>query len=762
MKKAVMKLVEFSVNKPRLVVFLMLVLTILFGMQFIKIKIDTDPENMLAKDEPIRVFHNQVKKDFDINEMIVLGIVRDDGIFHPETLKRISSITDEVMRIKGVIADDVASLTVTNNVVARDGTLNVRPPMYKLPENQAEIDELKKEVLGNPLFKDRLVASDGKGTAIHIPIEDKDLAHDIGEKIKEIYKKEKGQERYYMAGLPIAEDTFGYEMFIQMGIVAPMAGAVLMIVMFIIFRSFMFIIPAMAVAMVSVMWTMGAMIGLGFTVHIMSSMIPVFLMPLAVCDSVHILSDFHEKYPQIKDQKQTIAAVYDELYKPLLFTSVTTAVGFANLAWAKIPPVRVFGLFVAFGVMAAWFLTITLIPAMLMFIKETRIEKFIKGREGSPLLGALGRFTLQRSKAVVIAGTVLLAIAIYGVSTLEVNDNPVKWFKKSHPIRVADDVLNEIIGGTYISYLTFQGNEAEDMKKPEVMKYIEGLQDYLVKDPLVGKTTSVADVVKRVNYVLHDEDSKYDVLPEEKETIGQYLFLFLMSSKPDELDNFVDYDFKKANMMVQLKSGDNKDMTSVVESVNRYMKEYPLPDGIKMEWSGLPYLNIIWQKLMVVGMLKAAVGSYWVVFLLLLIQFRSLWWAIVSMLPLSFSIIFTYAIAGFVGKHYDMPIAVCSTLTLGLGIDFAIHFSQRFRDKFRELKDLSKTMDWTMGGEPALAIARNAITVGIGFLPLVFATLGPYITVGLFFGSLALFAGMTTIVFLPSLIGTFRKTLLKT
>ncbi len=762
MKKAVMKLVELSVNKPRLIVFLMLVLTVFFGIQFIKMKVDTDPENMLSKDEPIRVFHNQVKKDFDINEMIVLGIVRDDGIFHPETLKRISVITDEVMKIKGVIADDVASLTVTNNVVARDGTLNVRPPMYKLPENQGEIDELKKEVLGNPLFKDRLVSSDGRGAAIYIPIESKDLAHDIGERIKEIYEKEKWQERYYMAGLPIAEDTFGTEMFIQMGIVAPMAGAVLMIVMFIIFRSFIFILPAMVVAMVSVMWTMGAMIGLSFTVHIMSSMIPVFLMPLAVCDSVHILSDFHERYPQFKDKKKTIIAVYDELYKPLLFTSVTTAVGFANLAWAKIPPVRVFGLFVAFGVMAAWVLTITLIPASLMFIKEKRMERFTRGREGSPLLGALGRFTLGRGKAVVIVGTILLAVAIYGVSTLEVNDNPVKWFKKSHPIRIADDVLNEIIGGTYISYLTFQGESTKDIKNPEVMKYIEGLQDYLVKDPLVGKTTSVADVVKRINYVLHDEDQKYDVLPEEKEAIGQYLFLFLMSSKPDELDNFVDYDFKKANMMVQLKSGDNKDMTSVVESVDRYTKKNPFPEGIKMEWSGLPYLNIIWQKLMVVGMLKATVGAYWVVFLLLLIQFRSLWWAIVSMLPLSFSIIFTYGIAGFIGKDYNMPIAVCSTLTLGLGIDFAIHFTQRFRDKFREIKDLPNTMGWTMGGEPALAIARNAITVGIGFTPLVLATLGPYITVGLFFGSLAFFAGMTTIVFLPALIGTFRKTLLKT
>ncbi|HDY70661.1 MAG TPA: RND transporter, partial [Nitrospirae bacterium] len=279
--------------------------------------------------------------------------------------------------------------------------------------------------------------------------------------------------------------------------------------------------------------------------------------------------------------------------------------------------------------------------------------------------------------------------------------------------------------------------------------------------PIVGKTTSVADVVKRINYVLHDQDRRYDVLPQNKVPIGQYIFLFLMSSSPDELDNFVDYEFKKANIWVQLKSGDNRDMTAVVKDVENYMKKSPPPEGIKVQWSGLPYLNIVWQHLMVVGMLKATLGSWWIIFMLLIIQFRSFWWGVMAMLPLGLSVLFSYGLIGFGGKDYDMPIAVCSTLALGLGVDFAIHFTQRFRDKFKETGDLQATMEWTMGGEPALAIFRNAVVVGLGFLPMVFATLGPYVTVGLFFGSLSFFAGVTTLIFLPALIGTFRRLLLK-
>src|SRR3990170_6699029 len=364
------KLVQFSIDHPRSVMLLTVILTVAFALAFPKIKIDTDPENMLREDEPIREFHRTVKRDFGIEELIVLGVVREDGIFQRDSLEKIRRITDQVLTIEGVIADDVVSLTVTNNVVARDGALHVRPPMPSVPETPEEIERLKKEVLDNPLFRDRLVSSDGRGAAIYIPIESKEIAHEVGEEIKAIYEKEEGPERYYMGGLPVAEDTFGYEMFVQMAIVAPLAGLLLMVVFFAIFRRVSLVIPPMLVAMLSVIWTMGALIGSGFTVHIMSSMIPVFLMPIAILDSVHILSEFHDRYPALGDRRRTMVAVMEELSSPMLYTSLTSAVGFGSQVLAPIPPVRVFGGFVAFGIMAAWLLTITLVPASVMLIRE--------------------------------------------------------------------------------------------------------------------------------------------------------------------------------------------------------------------------------------------------------------------------------------------------------------------------------------------------------------------------------------------------------
>jgi predicted RND superfamily exporter protein len=148
-------------------------------------------------------------------------------------------------------------------------------------------------------------------------------------------------------------------------------------------------------------------------------------------------------------------------------------------------------------------------------------------------------------------------------------------------------------------------------------------------------------------------------------------------------------------------------------------------------------------------MLKAILGSFLVVFVLMVIQFRSLTLGLLSMVPLSVSILLSYGLIGWVGKDYDMPIAVCSSLSLGLGIDFAIHFIQRFKMHYAKTGDLDETNRY-MFGEPGRAIARNAIVISLGFLPLVASSLGPYVTVGFFFALLMAFSTVSTLLILPA------------
>ena len=750
------KLTLFSIDRPKTVIALMTLVTILFGTQFPSVTIDADPENMLDADQADRVFYNQTKDVFGINDLIVVGIVDDTDVFRAESLEGILRATAEIVKIDGVIIEDVVSPSTTDNVKSTGGLLDIHPVLRDVPRTLEDKTLIRRDIAENPFLHEKIASADGTAIALYIPIERKDMSYRIAGEIEAILESELSQgQQYHLAGLPVSEDTFGYEMFIQMAIVAPLAFMVILAIVFVMFRQSAFLVPIAITAMFSVIWAMGALIGLGFTVHIMSSMIPVFLMPIAILDDIHILSEFFDRYRVLGDKRRALIEAMRPLYKPMLYTTLTSGVGFASLALADIPPVRIFGLFVAFGIGAAFLLALTIVPAVISLMDDKKLKHRLFREDDAHsgplyrLLGSLGKVAFSRARAVLILGLAAFAFGLVGLWQIEVNDNPVKWFKADHPLRQADTVMNDLFGGTYMAYLVIDGQQVDAIKQPEVVAYIDRLQGHLETDPIVGKTSSVADIVKRINLVLHDNDVAYDTVPESSEAIGQFLFLFQSSGDPNDLDNFIDRESRQANIWLQMKGGDNRQMQDVEDQLTAFVDANPPPAGLSLQLSGLTYINKVWQDLMVTGMLKAVLGSFLVVFLLMLLEFRSLTFGALAMVPLTGSIVLTYGLVGWIGKDYNMPIAVCAALTLGLGIDFAIHFLQRFKEHVVESRNVEVT-NQHMFGEPGRAIARNAIVITIGFLPLTLSTLGPYITVGLFFASLMFFCTLATLVILPS------------
>jgi len=336
----------------------------------------------------------------------------------------------------------------------------------------------------------------------------------------------------------------------------------------------------------------------------------------------------------------------------------------------------------------------------------------------------------------------------------------VEWFGKGSAIRVADTVINQALGGTSLGYVVAAGGEDDFFKTPEAMRFIEGLQRHLEKLAVVGKTTSIADYVKRINRVLHDNDPQYDVVPETKEIIGQYLFLFAMSAKPSDLDNVVDYPYRKANIWVQLKTWDAFAMREVIEAAAEYKMANPSP--LELKPAGIAYFNLVWNDEVLWDMVKGFILALLVVLLILALDFRSLKWAVVGYVPLLFTILLIYGVVGYSGKDFDMPISVLSCLSLGMAVDFAIHFVSRLRRKMAAAPgaDLTEALLWT-AARPGKGIIRNAILFAASFAVMLFAPLTPYVTVGAFIVSMMLMSAVMTIIYLPALITLLQKWLFK-
>ena len=155
------------------------------------------------------------------------------------------------------------------------------------------------------------------------------------------------------------------------------------------------------------------------------------------------------------------------------------------------------------------------------------------------------------------------------------------------------------------------------------------------------------------------------------------------------------------------------------------MAANPPPLPLRTDWFGLTYINVVWQEKMVTGMLNAFLGSFLIVFLMMALVFRSVLWGFLAMIPLTVTIAVIYGIIGLVGKDYDMPVAVLSSMSLGLAVDYAIHFLSRSRRLYERYGRWSQTVGRVFEG-PARAISRNVIVIGTGFLPLVLAPLVPY------------------------------------
>ncbi len=861
------KWLQFPLNRPKLLTILMVALTIALGVLMVRVKVDTDPENMLAEDEAVRIFHHQVKKEFSLHDVVVLGVVNEkhpDGVFNPETLGKVL----ELSRFAQTLADprDPSRRVVTRDVIAPDtvdaieqaglGQVRFDWLMPEAPADREAALAVRDKAMTNPLFKGTLVSEDGQALAIYLPITAKDYAFQLRKELLAKIAGLSGDEQYYITGLPVAEDTFGVEMFIQMAISAPLAMMAIFLLMLLFFRQAIMVIAPMIVAMVTVICTMGLMIGAGHTVHIMSSMIPIFLMPIAVVDSVHILSEFFDTYQKTRDRRQTIETVMGHLFKPMLYTSVTSATGFASLALAPIPPVQVFGLFVAFGIMLAWLLTILFIPAYVMMLKEESLAGFgVTGehRHGrifeavSHHLRWLGGFTFSHAKLIVVLTVLALGVAAFGISRITVNDNPMNWFTENHDIRQADRVLNAHFGGTYEAYLVLEGDEKEltteqavaqvenlllsantaepvdsalldliraDLaagrtqfadadaflghlaqlwderslaavadadyefwsvaldrleevrqrgqvfKQPEVLRYIARLENYIEQAGTVGKTNTLTDVVKKVHQELFEGNPAYFRVPDTPAAVAQTLISFQNSHKPDDLWHLVTPDYRKANLWVQLKKGDNKVMEQTIADVETFFRDNPPPVALSHQWAGLTYINVVWQEKMVFGMMESFLSSFAVVFVLMAFLFRSLKWGLLAMIPMTVTIAFIYGLIGLVGKDYDMPVAVLSSLTLGLAVDFAIHFLQRARAIHQRVGTWEAALK-EMFAEPARAITRNVVVIAVGFTPLLFAPLMPYKTVGFFLAAIMAVSGLATMFMLPAAIRLLEPYLFK-
>jgi predicted RND superfamily exporter protein len=212
------------------------------------LKIDTDPENMLAQDEPVRVFHNNMKRTFDLHDLIIVGVVNEagpEGVFTPDILRDVHDLAGFAKTIQwdgenasaGVIGIDIiAPSTVDSIEQAGLGAVRFEWLMPQAPQTQEDATSVRVKAQRIPMLNNTIVSGDGQAIALYIPITSKDVSYQVAQQLRTRIAGYKNFATFHITGLPIAQDQFGIEMFKQMAISAPAAMVLIFILMWVFFH----------------------------------------------------------------------------------------------------------------------------------------------------------------------------------------------------------------------------------------------------------------------------------------------------------------------------------------------------------------------------------------------------------------------------------------------------------------------------------------------------------------------------------------------
>ena len=380
MEKLLNKLLKF----PLLILILIIISSIGFFMIMkSNSRMETDLDEYMPQNHPAFVYSNQAEEWFNIKDGIIIAIENQQGIYNSETIQKVKDLTKALQKMKEINKSDVTSLYTADNIIGTEDGMDVKSFFKSTPKTDEKLEQLRSNVRKNEMIFGRLVSTDETVTVIIAEIEDDVFSQEFYQQILELGKSFEGPEKIYVAGRPIVEGTMALLGPADMKRMVPIVVFVIILVLLLVLRSFRSTFFTLLVVLLSTVWTFGLMAMFNIPIYAVSTMIPVMLIAIGVADGIHLYSHLHQFMIKNPDatKEEAMLDMIKGMWKPVVMTSVTTAVGFISLLTSQIYPIKYFGLFTAFGVMMAMVFSLVLIPAGVIVFGLPKWKKQAKSND---------------------------------------------------------------------------------------------------------------------------------------------------------------------------------------------------------------------------------------------------------------------------------------------------------------------------------------------------------------------------------------------
>lgn len=720
---------KFIIKYRWWIIGISLLTTLIFGLQVPRAEFDPEIENYIPQSMASRINTQKIEDIFGGNE-ILLMVLQTDDILKTETLERLQSLSDEFTDMESTTK--VLSLFNSKNLAGEDGMMIVDPAVPEIPETPEEREVLRKELENNKMVMKVVVSDDFTMSAIILLIEDGIKKQEFLHEVNQVLENNPGSEKIFLGGLPYIAAVISKAMSRDMMVLLPLALVIMLFMLYFFFKQKRGVILPFSVVIMSIIITMGLFPLLGWKISIISVLLPVILVAIANDYGIHLVAHYQElaKAQGIKAKPFKLSIrIYQNLKRPIFLTGLTTIAGLLSLLSHRMIPARQLGVLSAIGITIALVMSLLFIPAVLSFFKKPLTGKtlFTKKKDNLAIfLSWLGNVVANHTIKVLIFSVSLTIISGAGIYFLKVDTNVVNFFPKSHPIREATNLINEHFGGTQTISLLVEG----DMKDPILLKRMDDYGNQLSKIPGVGSVTSLSKVVKEISKVLNDKgDPEYNKIPESRDFVAQYLGLYAMNGDESDFDQLVDYDYLHGRIIITLNNSDNKSVKRIIQKT----REITLGDPHIKIMGGHAYINLEMADLVIKGQMYSLLLAIIIIGALVSLIFKSPSAGFIAMIPITMAVLFLFGIMGIFGIRLDIATALLSSMMIGIGVDYTIHFLWRY--KVERCADLSpkqavqKTLETTGRG-----ILFNALSVIIGFSVLLFSSFPPI----RFFGLLVL------------------------
>ena len=731
--------VDQALQHSRRTIILSILATLFMGSGIRFLVMDDDMMKMLPKELESKVTWDAIQNEFGSTEIIFIAFGRQgESAYQEKTLADLWTLTEQLNILSSV--DDISNISNATRIDQVDGFLEIDDLQIRKVLSSSEIDDIKVYLNKNQDLKKQLV-SKGEEYLLTIiqPFDQVGLDQfrndivSVADSILSNYDVHYGGTAYVTGSVPqlIRDDV---QSLIKMGMV------IMLVILLFNLRSIHAVLMVMMVILSSLIAMMGFM-GWAYKITgsdrflfaLLNTSMPIILLTIANSDGVHVVTKFFRELRKLRDVNTAIESSMDALLLPIFLTSITTIAAFLTMVSSPLEPLIGYGVSISVGIAWAWLMSSLMLPAVISTKKWDPNSKAIaQASIFEKLVGKIANIVTRYPKYVFSSGLILVLAGLMGLYKITIDVNVASFFKPGTEIRDSMDFIDEKMSGT----MDLRVRLDADIKDPIVLQKMDSLQSYIEENDQVKVTYSIANVVKQMHRTVMDDSLEYETIPVEREKVNNLFTMYSMSGDPEDFSSLVDYEYSSGLITALSSVMSTEDVFSFVGSITDHI-EQNFDQTINIDVTGM----IVVIRDMVLMVIRSSFLSILISLVLICsitaLFFKRIIWGILAVIPLTGAVILNFGLMGHFGITLNHITAILSSIIIGVGVDFAIHFISQFQRLSSSIDrgDLSQEVIKDVGYPIILDAGSN-----MGFGALLFSAFIPV----QYIGGLMVFAMIST------------------